>query len=327
MGALQNYTSFEEKDKLFFKSEYINDIETLKCKICELSSNPYLIYRGLHNASYRLYTSSQRHFILRDDLYAKIGGNTYHTFIRRAINLIRQDAVICGYFDSNNIPINDFLALALLQHYLECSPLIDFTYHITPALYFASDLRRWRSTGSPLDDYVSIYFADSRIDWLRATIQEINKTGAYNAENMLVEAASKGRFADPYETFYHMQNLTYEKYIDGISFLTVAGSDKGPTDIDIDSLGLSWQYNICNPRLQRQNGMFIFNVSEDVPVVENINSVTRHYCMFGCLNINKNLESEIKRLYLDPYNINDNTMYVQDNESNMLENRIKELIR
>ena len=325
MANLVNYASFDEKSSQYHTNFIIDDKDKLDNVLQELMSNPNLLYRGMNNASYRLYTSAQRHFIWEDNFYIKFGGN-FHQFVRRTIDAVKADGKVMSYFASNNIPVNDFLILALLQHYAECSPLLDFAYDIRSSLFFAQD-KATPSTGeNNIDDFISIYFTDNRIDWLRATIQEINKTGAERADEMVYEAQNKGVKICSSDSIEEMRNLTYEKYIDGISFLPVAGSNIGYTNVSMKHLGASWQYYITNPRLQQQKGLFIFNVSDVTPLAEQVNSVTKYYQLFGCINIHKNLIPHIVVNYLQPCGIDRNSVYLQTNKSRELEERIKQLL-
>lgn len=325
MADLINYANFDEKSSQYNKNFVIDDKNTLDNVLQEMMSNPNLLYRGLNNASYRLYTSAQRHFIWEDGIYMKFGGN-FHQFVRKTIDVVKADGKVMSYFASNKIPVNDFLILALLQHYAECSPLLDFAYDIKSSLFFAQDKATPSTGGNNIDDYISIYFTDNRIDWLRATIQEINKTGAERADEMVYEAQNRGVKICSSDSIDEMRNLTYEKYIDGISFLPVAGSNIGYTNVIMKHLGASWQYNITNPRLQQQKGLFIFNVSEETPLAEQVNYVTRYYKLFGCINIHKKLIPHIIGKYLHPFDIDRNTVYLQTKESKELEDRIKQLL-
>ena len=326
MADLINYCSFSEKGKQYHTNIIIDDEQTLDDTITNLLSNEHLIYRGLNDASYRMYTSSQRHFIWQDQLYQNVGG-AYHEFVRKTINRVMSDASIMSYFQKNNIPLNDFLVLALLQHYIECSPLLDFAYDLRSSMFFAMDKVVPPSGKGGMGDYISIYFTDNRIDWIQATIEAVNRTGANSADTMVKDANEKGMSVDANNTAYDMQHLTYENYINNISFIPVSGACFGVTDVVMNHLGVSWQYNITNPRLQQQKGLFIFNTSQDIPLAERVNSVTKYYKNFGCININKNLIPYIKAKYLDPLNINNSTIYFKTQESADLQAMVKNLFR
>lgn len=326
MADLINYCSFSEKGKQYNTNIIIDDEQTLDDTITNLLSNEHLIYRGLNDASYRMYTSSQRHFIWQDQLYQNVGG-AYHEFVRKTINRVMSDASIMSYFQKNNIPLNDFLVLALLQHYIECSPLLDFAYDLRSSMFFAMDKVVPPSGKGGMGNYISIYFTDNRIDWIQATIEAVNRTGANSADTMVKDANEKGMSVDANNTVYDMQHLTYENYINNISFIPVSGACFGVTDVVMNHLGVSWQYNITNPRLQQQKGLFIFNTSQDIPLAERVNSVTKYYKIFGCININKNLIPYIKAKYLDPLNINNSTIYCKTQESADLQAMVKNLFR
>ena len=326
MADLINYDSFEKKAEQYHTNKIVNDEQTLDEVLQKLSSDPNLIYRGLNNAAFRLYTSAQRHFIWQDDLYKRIGGEDYHAFVRNAINIVRNNADVMDYFQHNNIPVNDFLILALLQHYMECSPLLDFAYSLESSLFFAQDGHSPAVGDGSLNDYISLYFTSNQIDWIQATIQSINKTGAINADRMVEETEKDSKYTvDTIDVIYKMQNLTYEYYIDGIHFLPIAGASIGVTDVVMKYVGKSWKYHITNPRLQNQNGLFIFNVSDHEPLVEQVNNVTKYYKIFGCINIHKNLIPYITQKYLTPNGLTRDAVYCQSKESTDLETKVKAL--
>lgn len=326
MANLINYDTFEMKAEQYHTNMIIDDEQTLEEVLQKLSSDPNLIYRGLNNAAFRLYTSAQRHFIWQDDLFKRIGGGDFHAFVRNAINIVRNNADVMDYFQHNNIPVNDFLILALLQHYMECSPLLDFAYSLESSLFFAQDGHSPAVGDGSLNDYISLYFTSNQIDWIQATIQSINKTGAVNADKMVEETEKDPRYSvDTTDVIYKMQNLTYEDYIDGIHFLPIAGASIGVTDVVMKYVGKSWKYHITNPRLQNQNGLFIFNVSDHEPLVEQVNNVTKYYKIFGCINIHKNLIPYITQKYLTPNGLTRDAVYCQSKESRDLEVKVSSL--
>lgn len=326
MANLINYDTFEKKAEQYHTNLIIDNEQNLDEVLQKLSSDPNLIYRGLNNAAFRLYTSAQRHFIWQDDLYKRIGGGEYHVFVRNAISIVRNNAEVMDYFQHNNIPVNDFLILALLQHYMECSPLLDFAYSLESSLFFAQDGHSPAVGNGSLNDYISLYFTSNQIDWIQATIQSINKTGAANADRMVEETEKDPRYSvDTTDVIYKMQNLTYEDYIDGIHFLPIAGASIGITDVVMKYVGKSWKYHITNPRLQNQNGLFIFNVSDHEPLVEQVNNVTKFYKIFGCINIHKHLIPYITQKYLTPNGLTRDAVYCQSKESRDLEVKVSSL--
>ena len=73
--------------------------------------------------------------------------------------------------------------MALLQHYRQPSPLIDFTYNPLTTLFFAFDGMTPANNGT-IDDYVSIY----RINYEQpcfCSIQDVNTSGVFNLEEEL----------------------------------------------------------------------------------------------------------------------------------------------
>lgn len=326
MADLINYDSFDKKTEQYHSNYVIDDVQTLDQVLQELGSNPNLIYRGVNNAAFRLYTSAQRHYIWKDELYKFIGGIDYHTFVRNSINIVRNSEDVMDYFNNHSIPVNDFLILAFLQHYKECSPLLDFAYSLESSLFFAQDGYAPAVGDGSLNDYISLYFTSNQIDWLQATIQNITKIGAENVDRMVEETEKDSRYSvDTSDVLYNMQNLTYEDYIDGIHFLPIAGASIGVTEVVMKYVGKSWRYHMTNPRLQNQNGLFIFNVSDHEPLAEQVNNVTKYYKIFGCINIHKDLIPHITQKYLMPNGLTHDAVYCQSKESRDLEIKVSEL--
>src|SRR5690606_3234961 len=115
-----------------------------------------IIYRGVKEAKWRLYNSLQRHWITtkkEDD------ENKYKDFIKELIKCAKEEnnSLLSKFLKLNNIsPENDIAVLSFLQHYGCPTPMIDWTYNLNSALYFAfEDVRKYKNTD--IDNYTSIY--------------------------------------------------------------------------------------------------------------------------------------------------------------------------
>lgn len=315
-----NFTTFQEKQNTFASVRRIENEQDLQQAVDQLDANPNLLFRGVCEAKFRMYSSSQRKWDWNDPIRARINQSDYYLFIRALIDAVRHDETIMAYFTRHNIPVNDMLILAILQHYAVVSPLLDLTSDIYSALFFAIDGYKAAPNNGSLDDYVSIYYIDRSVDWMRATIQEVHRQGAYNADAML--AAHDGP-VDTAQFRHDMESLTYETYRD-VSFIAVDGAEIGIIEANMPHLGFSCSYYISNPRLHTQSGLFILNNSEDEPLEEVMNSVTRRP-LFYCLDINKALVPYIQDTFLTPRNINKDTLYCTDPESQQLESAFNAL--
>lgn len=331
MKVIKNYTDLKSKDSVYRLNRTIDSESDLIQLIELLSKEHNLVFRGLNNAKYRNYSSSQRKWIWNDPVIQRLGFNpcndSYHGLIRETIDKVKSDQWILDYFHQKDIPINDMLILALLQHYVVLSPLLDFTTDVHSALFFAQDGASPYCGTNNIDDYISIYAIDKNIDWMRASIQSINKSGAESANKMVLE------YNGPYvpqlseETESELINLTYEKYLD-IKFFPVEGPGIGVTPITIPALGFSCQYFIDNPRLESQAGLFIMNNTVDKPLEDLIADYYK-YTQFRpmyCWNINKKLiDKTINCDILQRKGVNHSTLYCSSSESKELESKMMAL--
>lgn len=124
MGNLNEYKTQAEKERFYnyIKIETEQEFDKHFNQI-QTNSKGYA-FRSINEAKFKLYSSAQRQWIWNDL------SNTHPSFcnyILLFINKIRQNGNIISFFDANKIPINDFVILALLQHYRQPSPLIDIT--------------------------------------------------------------------------------------------------------------------------------------------------------------------------------------------------------
>lgn len=323
MESLKTYNDFNDKANDFAKYITINSFIDLENELNDLKKYN-LLYRGLNNASFRIYSSAQRHWLWKDKYYKRIGGKNFDDFIIRSIDKARADKQLKKFLQEHQIPDNDFVILSLLQHYINISPLLDFTYSIETGLFFAID-NASESTGSGgLNDYISLYFVDATDPWIKASIQEINKGGIKNAEKMVMDYQSKNSVKiDCSEVLEETRKLPYHKYKD-LPFISIAGPQIGLTKVTAPYLGFTCEYNMNNPRINSQDGCFILNTSADIPLPTQMNKTTNSYpkLMF-CLDIDKTLIPEIKSKILNPNFISKETIYPSTKESKNLEQIIK----
>lgn len=160
------YASFEDKNK-FFQSYKVNSAEyRINTRqeyddfynSFENEKSHSVIFRGVNEAKYKLYTSIQRAFI-----EGRINPNeTIGSFVAKEINNIKNSPVLSKYYLSMGIPITDFLYLSFLQHYAAPTSFLDFTHNINIALYFATENVKYGDGNASycIDDYISIYWID-----------------------------------------------------------------------------------------------------------------------------------------------------------------------
>lgn len=151
------YNTFEEKADFFnhIKIDTADVLDTHIKNLLMIENN--CIFRGVHEAKYKLYTSVQREWITKG-----LGRHiTLDFLVENLIRTIRQNKMLEKYFKSLNIYPNDLLYLSLLQHYGAPSPLLDFSLNIKFALFFATDNVMWsNSSNDNIEDYISVYYLD-----------------------------------------------------------------------------------------------------------------------------------------------------------------------
>lgn len=316
MGTLLEYNSLWEK-KQFYNFTIINteeDFNNIFPNIIDNQSN--YVFRSVNEAKFKLYSSAQRQWIW-NDLSNKY--TSYKDYINSFIVNVQSHQHIVSFFYNNHIPLNDFVILALLQHYSQPSPLVDFTYNPLLSLFFAFDNVKPGTTGNEIDNYVSLY----RLKYTHpcfCSIQDVNVHGANKLSDILRDSDIPLSQIDTSKVLFDIQNLTYNEYAD-IGIILIHGDKMGITNIQIPALGFTCTYNITNPNLRNQEGLFVLNTTEDIPLEDLIRRKHRHVGpLVDCYNINKELEPYIRTTYLDPAGINHSLIYPQDQDSQNLRN-------
>ena len=152
---LEEYSNLKQKESFFDAINVVTyeDFDTIYEKLNQST----LLYRGIHEARYKIYTSAQREWITNE--YSK-QGVSFTQFIQSIITNIRQNTLLSKCYKSLNINENDLLYISLLQHYGAPSPLLDFTHSLNIALYFALDGIKIASSDNDIDNYFSLYIID-----------------------------------------------------------------------------------------------------------------------------------------------------------------------
>jgi hypothetical protein len=310
MGNLIEYKTLTEKQQ-FYNCTKIETKQEFDEHFNQIQANSKgHAFRSIKEAKYKLYSSAQRHWI-KDDLF-----NTQTSFDNYILELIyrtKQNQGIVSFFNNNNISMNDFVVLALLQHYRKLSPLIDFTYNPLITLFFAFDEMTFPNNGT-IDDYVSIY----RIYYDQpclCSIQDVNANGALNLERELQKLDIPISRIDTNSVTTNIANLSYTDY-SNLEYILIHGDKMGITNISIPSLGFTCTYDITNPNLKNQEGLFILNTSENKPLGELLREKHRYINpLIDCFDIRKDLKPYIQSKYLIPQKIDCNMIYPNDNDS------------
>lgn len=316
MGKLFEYHTLQSKAQ-FYNCITINTEQEFETAFSHIKANyKDYVFRSVNEARFKLYSSAQRQWIW-NDLFKNY--HSYEDYINSRIVLVQNHQDIISFFSNNKISLNDFVILALLQHYSQPSPLVDFTYNPLISLFFAFDKVKPGTTGNDIDNYVSLY----RLKYTHpcfCSIQDVNVHGVDTLSDILRDSDIPLSQIDTSKVLFDIQNLTYNEYAD-IEIMLVHGDKMGITNIQIPALGFTCTYNITNPNLRNQEGLFMLNTTEDIPLEDLIRKKHRYVGpLIDCYDINKELEPYIRTTYLDPAGINHSLIYPQDQDSQNLRN-------
>ena len=117
-------------------------------------------FRGVSEARNKMYNSAQRYWIQNNlmDLESLSQPIPYLEMIQNMVNKAKEIKLLQQVFDYYEITQEqmDIPILSILQHYKAPTPLLDWTYELDIALYFAiCDVRR-SERKDVIEDYVSI---------------------------------------------------------------------------------------------------------------------------------------------------------------------------
>ena len=158
---MQQYEDLEEKAGHFLQSKTINTPKELDAeldKFQKMADNKtlHIVFRGLHEAKYKLYNSFQRMWF--DRSLGETGTDPY-LLVQNMINAcLNPKHVLYKYFKQLGVVCNDWLILSFLQHYGGASPLLDFSKNYRVALYFLCKKMKLQYSDKYIDHYASVYY-------------------------------------------------------------------------------------------------------------------------------------------------------------------------
>jgi hypothetical protein len=158
----------------FYTIDHANQFNDWYKEITHATVNRYSIegkystfYRGVNEAKHKLYNSAQR-FWIQNNLEEAEGLQlplTYLQMLQKMVNKAKEVKLLQQVFQYYEITPDqmDFPILSILQHYKAPTPLMDWTYDLNIALFFAiMDIKR-SDKKDVIDDYISIYILNKNI--------------------------------------------------------------------------------------------------------------------------------------------------------------------
>ena len=120
-----------------------------------------IIYRGLNNAKYKIFTSLQVHYLRNKSIAVHP-----RDYVTNEINALKavHGGLFPRYYQSIELGETDFLYLSLMQHYRAKTPFMDFTRSLDTSLFFAQDEYDYSLSNEDLQDsnnYISLFWIEN----------------------------------------------------------------------------------------------------------------------------------------------------------------------
>jgi len=196
--------------------------------------------------------------------------------IQNMVNKAKEVKLLQQVFKYYDIKIDqmDFPLLSILQHYKAPTPLLDWTYDLNIALFFAIYNIKKSDISNVIDDYISIY--------------RLNKNNHQSFLENNLNFMSANRFPGVSWLGGILQDKNSVIYI---SDFEINEFKKDDPDLIIKPLTSYYNLNIL-----AQKGLFVFNPSEDRPLEDfpELHESEIGNTKIYCYNINKDLSELIK---------------------------------
>ncbi len=315
MDELRIYKGLTEKRRFFHKSrssnhynlEQINQFDDWYNKELSLdNSTKRIIYRGMSSAEYKLYNSAQRFWILNSLTMWKGKEHTeYLKMFKFMLNRAKKDFLFEKVFEFYKLKKweIDFPLMSILQHYGSPTPLLDWTYNLDVALYFATEQIKYFGKSNSPKDYFSIYKIDKSFNHDYTFI---------NLKGVSINDTPK---VDDYFKYVDQKNKIY--------FL----SDF--EDFAIKKKNIIGQFtSIYNQNIIPQEGMLIFNPFPTDPFEEYFSKASPSKKPIYCVNIHKHMAEYIRRR-LKKKRITKSFIYpsIMDNAKNALNTYLDDITK
>jgi hypothetical protein len=304
------YQNLYQKEH-YFTQRIISDRSEIDILFDEFNSSQNIIFRGVKESKFRLYSSLQRKWI-ENKIWLKYNSD-YYKLVKELISVAKneQNSILSKFLLLNKISDeNDLSILSFLQHYKCPTPLTDWTYSFPKALFFATHQINKGESKLNIDNFFSVYYLKesdvSKDNFQDLTIEFLNN----HKEELLQPTIDRSIINHGMESntlneiFGNERGLEILKQIFGQKLLTnILGLNQlKETPLayfsDWKPLSQNMSYGLLNNlHITAQEGLFIwnnhpYNPLEEVAVLENQTYPNYKFCT--CLNINKSLSVYIK---------------------------------
>ncbi len=252
------YKDLDSKNE-YFNSQTIDnkkDLDDFIMKWNLKDADNKVMFRGLSESKYKLYNSAQR-FWLGEEL-SKLG-KSYLQFINDQITYAKnfQDGLLIKFYNSFGHRAYDISILSFLQHYGAPTPLLDFTYDLNCALYFAT-YKTDHLPSEDIDNYFSIYAIEltnkirnefpSIIDHIGNSTDAVDR--AYDKYDK--EKLDASGVTDP------LNNLNF-KYFQDLNIFYIPGYKENGYEFQIKKVPeFQLLFNQQNLNVINQKGLFVY---------------------------------------------------------------------
>lgn len=275
MPNLSVYNSKEEIEK-YFDVKIIDNADQFKKFIeeHEREKDTYL-YRGLKDASWKIFASSQREYLV-NGMVNKFGSyntylksiydnskKSYKNILEKFYKVTRQNLKLNG--QEIPIPYNSYWAFSFLQHYGTPTPLIDFTGSLSSGLFFAWHGAKKVKNSYLLSDYVQINYFDK---------EKVKDSHINNFQSIMNYSAGK-----TIDGFPKTKEEALELFENNFNYFTIPEEKNVVFYIDrkgfikpLVGIPLDIEFSIINLNIIAQEGLFLINFEESLCIEEQWNN-------------------------------------------------------
>jgi hypothetical protein len=284
---LETYETFDKKSRHFYH-EKINSVEEFDNFYEKLKNDRKNIYRGVNNASYKLYNSLQRHFI-ENNLDSCF--DDFNDFVENDIEKAKKwnnNILIKSYSSLGHNTVYDLSILSFLQHSKSPTPLLDWSYNFDISLFFSCE-HNLNKSENEIENYCSLYIFS-----LMDNHEISNLSNAYNSIN---DNFIRAKNSNP-----QVDETQLQDKIDTHSYSLIKELDISYISDELSSNVKFPLYTNANLNILNQEGLFIYTNSPTQPLEKILNGagkyfisihVTRYVTKIRCIDINKNLIKDI----------------------------------